>query len=899
MRWPLLLTLVACSAPAAKPTTPPPPKAEQPPTAVAPPATTPTPPGLRLPAGVRPTRYALDLTIVPTADTFAGHASIGLAIDAPTQVIWLHGVDLTIKTASIKTATATLAARVIAPTPKTKDNDEYIGFVVDSPISGTAELAIDYAGKIYSKDSDGIYRIEDRGNWYVYTQFEATDARRAFPSFDEPSFKVPVQLTLHVKSDQVAVANAPMTEQHDDGNGMKTVAFAPTKPLPTYLIALAVGPFDIVDGGVAGKNKTPLRIITPKGRAEEAAYATKETPRIVDALETYFGVPYPYEKLDQIAVPRTSGGAMENAGLITYGMPLLLIPSNEETIARKRRFLNVAAHEIAHHWFGDLVTLAWWNDIWLNESFASWMEDKVTMQLEPSWGIDVSVVQGRSNAMDGDRLATARKIRQPITSKHDIASAFDGITYGKGAAMITMLEHWIGADKLRAGLQLYMEKHAYGIATTADFLAAVSAKAGTDVSPVFSSFLDQVGTPLVTAELQCTGKAPKLLLSQQRYLPLGSTATADETWNLPVCVRYPTAKGDVHACTVLTAPKGELALEGTTCPSWVLANDGELGYYRVHYQGDMLAKLLAAKTLTMPERVGLLGDLSALVESGHVPVGKALERVPALAKDQNRHITSAMMELMSFISGESVPNELRPNRARFVRKLLGSRARAIGWASVKGESDDQRLMRPSLLQAVAITGEDREFIETAKKLTDKWLADHKAVDPDLVSLVLRTAARNGDRALFDRFRAAAKTEKERKDKNLLIGAMGGFRDPAIVKVAMEIVLTDELEARDALGLVWGPLREPETRELGYQFLKTNLDALLAKLPRDYGAYFVGMGISFCDEAHRDDSASFFKDRAPTYPGGPRALAQMIEQTDLCIARRAAWKPSIVEFLRKQ
>jgi alanyl aminopeptidase len=900
MRWIVLVSLFACSAPATKSVSPAA-SAVQPPSALAAATTAlpaPTPPGLRLPAGVRPTRYALDLTVVPTSETFAGRATIGLSIEAPTQVVWLHGIDLTIKTATIKTPRGTVAARAITPTPKTKENEEYIGFVVDAPVSGSAELAIEYEGKIYSNDSDGIYRVEDRGNWYVYTQFEATDARRAFPSFDEPSFKVPLQLTMRVKAGDVAVANTPAVSERDAGNGMKVVTFAPTKPLPTYLIALAVGPFEIVDGGKAGKNQTPLRVITPKGRADEAAYATKVTPQIVENLEKYFGSPYPYEKLDQIAVPR-KGGAMENAGLVTYAMPLLLIPRDEETISRKRRFASVAAHELAHQWFGNLVTLAWWDDLWLNEAFASWMEDKVVMELQPTWDIDVSLVEQLSGAMDSDSLATARKIRQPITSKDDIAAAFDGITYGKGSAVIGMLERWIGAEKLQAGLRLYMEQHAHGTATTADFLAAISQMAGVDVAPVFSSFLDQIGTPLVTAELSCGGGGAKLVLAQQRYRPLGSKAEASQTWNVPVCARYPTAKGEARACTLLAEPKGELALPGASCPAWVLANEGQLGYYRVHYQGDMHGKLLAVKTLTMPERVGLLGDLAALVESGHMPVGKALERLPALAKDSNRHMTSAMFELMWFVAGDTVPKQLRPNRARFVRKLLRARARDIGWAAAKGEPDDRRLMRPTLLGWVANTGEDPEQIATAKKLAEKWLVDHKAVDPDVAGLALKVAARYGDKALFERFRAAAKAEKDHKERSMLLGAMGAFRNPEIVKVALQIPLTDEFETRDSVTLVWGAFGEEETRELAYQFVKTNLDALLARLPRDYGTYFVGMATSFCDEAHRDDSLAFFKDRAPAYLDGPRALARMVERTDLCIARRAAWRPSLVEFLSRQ
>lgn len=901
MRWLLLsLTiLLACSAPASPSTTPARPSAPTSPAQVAStPVPAPTPPGLRLRAGVRPTYYAFELTIVPTVETFAGRASIGVAIDAPTRVIWMHGIDLTIKTATIKTGSATVTAHAIAPTPKTAENDEYIGFVLDSPVSGAAELVIDYEGKLYSNDSDGMYRVEDRGDWYVFTQFEAADARRAFPTFDEPSFKVPVQLTLHVKSGDVAVANAPIVDEHDEGNGMKKVTFAPTKPLPTYLIALAVGPFDIVDGGKGGKNGVPLRILTPKGRASEAGYATKMTPKILDALESYFGSPYPYEKLDQIAVPRKRG-AMENAGLVTYGMPLLLMAGQDETIARKQRFVSVGAHELAHQWFGDLVTLAWWNDLWLNEAFATWMENKVALVLEPTWGTDVEMVRSRSGAMHSDSLATARKIRQPIETNGDIESAFDSITYEKGAAVIAMFERWIGSDTFRVGVRAYLAAHAHGNATTAEFLAAITAKAGTDVSAPFSSFLDQVGTPLVTAELQCTGSASKLLLSQQRFVPVGGKAAADQTWNTPICVRYPTSKGEQRACTLLVAAEGELALPGAACPAWVLANDGQLGYYRVLYRKDMFAKLLAAKPLQVAERVGLVGDLAALVDSGHIPVADALERVPALAKSSNRYITEAMTALLGFVAGETVPRELRPKRARFVRNLLGTRARAIGWVPKKNETDDQRLLRPLLLSWVANIGEDPEFIASARKLADKWLADHDAVDPDLVALVLRVAARNGDRALFERFRTAAKAQQDHTDRGLLLTAMSQFRDPEIVKIALPIVLTDEFEARDSVTLVWGALDDEDTRELAYQFVKTHLDALLARLPRGWGAFFIGMGASFCDEAHRDDAAAFFKDRAPTYRGGPRALAQMIEEADLCIAGRAARQPSIVEFLRKQ
>jgi alanyl aminopeptidase len=868
---------------------------------VAQPAEPPKPPGLRLDGRARPTHYAVELTVVPAQEAFTGRAVLALEVAEPTTVIWLHAVDLAVKTATIKAGGKVQAARTVEPTPRTDENKEYLAFVVDHPISGPAELTVDYTGKIYTNEYDGLYRQTERGEWYAYTQFEETSARRAYPCFDEPSYKVPLQLTLHVKREHVAVANAPIASETDEPGGMKAVRFADTKPLPTYLVALAVGPFEIVNGGKGGKNQVPLRIIVPKGRSHEVAYATKATPELLALLEDYFGMPYPYEKLDQIAVLR-KGGAMENAGLITYGMPIIAFPPEEETISRKRTFATVAAHELAHHWFGDLVTLAWWNDIWLNEAFASWIEDEIVERWQPTWGVDVSKVQRRSGAMGSDNSAETRKIRQPITSRHDIAAAFDNITYGKGSSVIAMFEQWIGREKFQRAIRRYVAKHAHGVATTADFMAALSAEAGTDVAPVFASFLDHAGTPLVNVALSCAkGEAPKLGLAQRRYTLIGSKVSPDQTFKLPICVEFGSAKAtkpEGRACMVLADARGELALPTQQCPAWVKANAGGLGYYRVSYDGPLLDKLLAAKSLTVAERVGVLGDVLALVESGQVPVGKALERVPALAREKNRHLTGLAGSFLGLLSDELVPQDLRAHRARFVRKLIGARARALGWKAAPKEPDDTRLLRPTLIWLTAFTGEDPALIAQAKKLADKWLTNRSAIDPDLVGTALGIAARYGDRAAFDRFLAAAKAERELKHRRQLMSALSGFRDPEIVKAALAIALTDDFEARDSISLVYGAFYHEASRELAWTFLKANLDKLLARLPRDSGAGFMRFAGVFCDEAHRDDAAAFFKDRAPTYLEGPRSYARMIEKIDLCIARKKAHQPSVVALLKK-
>lgn len=886
----LLLVIVACGgAPAPAPvvvTPAPPPAKPAPRTLEAPPA-----PTLRLGGNVRPTRYEATLTVVPTAATFDGTIVIGL--ESPDEIggLWLNGADLTIKSASLQMGAETIAVTQLPATPATTEA-EVIGFQFARGVRGSLALTISYTGVSYEKETDGIHRQEERGEWYVFTQFEATDARRAFPCFDEPSYKVPFALTLNVKQEHVAVFNTPQVAEKPAANGMKTVTFAPTKPLPTYLIALAVGPFEIVDGGKAGKNNTPLRIIVPKGRSADAAYATKTTPELLVALEDYFGMPFPYEKLDQIAVPR-KGGAMENAGLITYGQGILIWPADEETQSRQRRFANVAAHELGHQWFGDLVTLAWWNDIWLNESFASWIADRTVHAWKPSWQGDVSMVSGRSGSMRGDTLKHSRKIRQPIETKADINTAFDGITYGKGSAVLTMIEAWLGPDKFQTAVRKYLAAHAHGIATTADFLAALTAEGGPEVGKVLSSFLDQTGAPLIGVEMTCAkDQAPRLALTQQRFTTIGQAA-AEQTWSVPVCVKFDGGR----ACKVMSSASETLELPTKACPRWLLANAGELGYYRVDYKGELLQKLLAAapKELSLPERIGVYGDLAALVDADKLPITTMLELAPKLATEQARQLVSVATTYAGYLDDDYTAKKLRPNRARFVRKLFGDRARKVGFAAVKGESEDIRQLRGSLISWVAITGEDPQLIATAKQLANKWLADPKAIDPEMVGTVLGIATRFGDRALFDKLHARAKTEKERKERGQLLGAMGGFRDPAIVKAAMAIALTDEFPAHESIGLVWSALDE-DNGDLAYAFIKQHHDALIAKLPRDYS--FARVAGAFCDATHKADAEAFFRDKIAKSAGGPRSFAQTLERVDLCIARKAAFAPGIEKFLSK-
>lgn len=854
------------------------------------------PPKLRLGVSVQPSSYTADLTIVPGADTFHGSVDIHVDVRDPSELIWLNAIGLQIQDASFQAASGPALPAKTVP-----GGDQFLGFEFDHPVSGKGVLHIAYQGKISRNSSAGIFQLKEDREWYVYSQFEPTDARRAFPCFDEPSFKVPWQLTLHVPMNDLAVSNTPVQSESNEPDGMKVVRFKQSPPLPSYLVALAVGRFDAVDAGRVGP--TPLRVIVPKGKGANAAYAATAIPQLLKLLEDYVGMPFPYEKLDSVVMP-VSDFAMENAGMITYAESSLLADPATETLDHKRELAGLVSHEMSHQWFGDLVTTAWWNDTWLNEAFATWMERKIPGEWRPEWHLDVSEVNARLGAMRGDELASAREIRQPIENYSDIANAFDDITYEKGAAVIEMFEHWIGDAKFRQGVQLYLKQHAWGNSTAADFEAAISTVAGRNVAPAFDSFLDQPGVPEITAALKC-GAQPSLAVSQKRSLPIGSQAKP-QTWQIPICVAYE-ANGSVHhQCTLVTDPKDDIALAGAqTCPSWILPNDAETGYYQVAYDQDLLKKVLAdhGSRLTVAERVGILGDVDSLASEGEVSAQLALGLVPEFSKDPAYQVVQAAANIAALLRGESVPTNLRDKGARFIRQEFGVKAVELGWTAKPGESDDTRLLRQKLVPFVARTGEEKELVDQAEMLAREWLDNRHGVDADMLDPLLSVAAEFGNRDLFNSLRAAAIQEHDHHLREVLLDALGSFRNPDLARASLDLLLSKDFDLRESFyPLLFGPLSYADTRDIPFEFVKQHLDALLKRLPRevgeDYAAMLPTVGSTFCDSKERDELDSFFADRVKSYTGGQRALAQTLEGIDLCISARRSLAPELTAFLNK-
>jgi alanyl aminopeptidase len=852
------------------------------------------PPKLRLPTDPRPIRYQVELTVDPKADRFGGVMDLELSAQKPVETLWLNATELKIEKPP---AGATVL----------DGGKDFVGFQWKTPLAaGKQKIHFEYSGPLATKDSSGASKQKEGDDWYVFTDFEPIDARRVFPCFDEPGYKTPWQLTLKVPAAVRAFTNTAQIKETPQG-AWKTVQFGETKPLPSYLIAFAVGPIDIVEAGKSAKSGTPVRILVPRGQSERARWAAESTHQTLERLEEYFGIDYPYGKLDMVAVP-LFGGAMEHPGLVTFNSSLILQKPGEETLDRKRAYAEVATHELAHQWFGDLVTTAWWDDIWLNEAFATWMTPKIIESWQPSWGAPEQRINTRSTAMGADSLVSARQIRQPINSNDDMRNAFDGITYQKGATVIATFERFIGAEKFQKGVQRYMKEHAHGNATAADFLRAVSTEAGRDITPSFSTFLDQPGVPIVSFDLVCDdqrksgpaggsgpGKAPHLHLSQTRYLPKGSAGGGEkQLWQIPVCVRTPEGR----SCTLLSEREGNLDLK--SCPAWVALNDG--GYYRALPSPALVDKLehVGLPQLTAPEKLALLSDLNALVRAGKLELSAILALAPKLAADKNRFVVQNIAGSVGWLrEDELVSEKQRPAYAKFILDTFGERAKKLGWKPQAGDDEDTRILRTRLVPLVAHSGEDPALIADAQKLASAWLKDHRAIDADLVDPILGLAAEHGNRALYDQWMAAARAEKDRLERRRLLRALSQFRDPALVKESLAAVLTDSFDIREATALMWGATRDPHTQKLAWQWLQANFDALVARLPRDSGAYLPFVATSLCDEGVLPQMKAFFAPRSSKFEGGPRMLEQASEELHLCAVYRTAQAPSVEKFLAQK
>jgi alanyl aminopeptidase len=864
-----------------------------------------------LPRDAHPTRERLALTVDPEAERFGGTATIDVTLDRPRDVLWLHGRGLSVTSCEL----ALPGGEQVAATWSEVDPSGVARVSLAHAVSGNATLTLVYDAP-YDASLVGVYRASAgarAGAHAVFSKFEAIYARRAFPCWDEPSFKVPFDVTLTVPAGAVALGNMPIASTAAAASGAQVVTFATTPPLPTYLVAFAVGPFASVAASVppstapARSGALPLNVIALRGREQTAAFAAAESPALVANEEAYYGVPFPYPKLDMLAVPDFQSGAMENAGLITFRDSALLVDPKTATLGQRIGVDGTVAHEVAHQWFGDLVTMAWWDDLWLNESFASFVASRTMRAVKPELEVELGAVADANDVMQTDGLASARRIRQPITSTDDITNAFDGITYQKGEAVLAMVERYVGEDAFRAGLHDYLVAHAGGNATTADLVAALSRASEQDLAPLFASFLDQPGVPLVTAHATCEGGKARLVLSQERWLPVGSPAQPGIAWTVPVCARVGGGEGGPvrTACTLLAPGGGSIDLGG--CPDWVMPNADARGYFRFALDGDGLARLQmrGLPHLTAAERLSLAGDVEALFQSATLPARFALAAMDPLARDAHGAVATAPLDLYASVADDVLAGDAAAaaKLRAHVRSLYAPAAASLGWRAAPGEPPSRALERARILRFLARRMDDPKVLAEGARLGRAYLglggdgALHpEAVDPDLASTALLSAMRIGDAKTFDLLERDLFATDDAPRRRAFLTALSSTRDPALATRALDLALDARLRKNERLVPVGALLDDPATRDLAWTWLVAHFDALAAELPDRYPGYVPSM-VRFCDRRRADEVNAFFAPRAPSLTGATRNLALAVEAMKSCAALADAQRASATEAAR--
>jgi len=876
-------------------------------------------PAGQLPENVAPTHYAVDLVVRPDQDDFSGQVAIDIALTGSTEVIWLHGQDLRVQDARVTDADGSVIAATWTEIP---DSDGVAKLALAKPAKGPkARISIRYDAA-FNRQLEGLYRADEGGESYAYSQMESIFARRAFPSFDEPRFKTPFDISMTVRAKDTAVSNAPVLKEAPAANGLKKVTFATTKPLPTYLVALIAGPFDVVVGPTIAKTRVrdrdiPLRGIAAKGKGPQIKYALENTPAILGALENYFGTPYPYEKLDIIAVTDFAYGAMENAGAITYREQLLLIDETS-SLAQKRSYALVHAHELAHQWFGNLVTPAWWNDIWLNEAFATWMGNKAAAAWDPNGEFGRLTLTGALSAMNVDSWHAARAIAQPILSNDDIQNAFDGITYQKGGGVLAMFEQFYGPENFRNGVALYLDRKAWGVATAQEFLQSVAdANNDTEGVEAFESFLNQPGVPLVTARLNCQSGSGHLEIRQSRYIRGGAAADdGKQRWSIPLCIAYGARGGRDEMCVIFKEPQTRIALDGASCPAWVMPNADGAGYYRFFLDDagwDGLAQ--ASRTLTEKETLVLLDSLESSFAAGTMDFDKYIGRLQTVfaLRGQTSGITwdmaDAVLRRLTWFNRVLLTDASRPQFHRVVADLYAPLYAALGLDPTtpldKSNPTQATLLRSPVVQAMATEARAPDVRAELAKRGAAYMgaaADGKVhpevILPDLLNEALEVAVQDLGATFVQDVLAHLKDERNGIIRQRLLSAITKSTDPAVAQQVRALALSDMLRVNEISMITYGMMSEPQNRPAAWRWFKENFEAIKARVPPNNRAGLLGVGGYFCSAGERADYESFFKPHIDDMRGAPRSMASALEQIQSCAALVEKQRPIAEKALAK-
>ncbi len=861
----------------------------------------------KLPQGVSPIAQKIALHIDPTLESFSGTTTIKLQLNQATQEIVFHSAELAISDISYVTQkNGQDYVRSGSFEQLNKEGRASVRFEESLP-SGEGELRLRFKGN-YTPGLHGLYKVKVDDESYAFTQFEAISARRAFPCFDEPRFKISYTIEVITRQQDHIITTTPEVKseeiKYDDGTSKMRHQFKTTKALPTYLLSFSVGPFDIVDAPALPKTsirnvEVPFRGVAVKGKGQELKYALQNTSELVESLENYFNYPFPFEKLDIIAVPDFRAGAMENVGAITFRDYFLFIDENTAPMAQKTRFVNIMAHELAHMWFGNLVTMPWWDDIWLNEAFATWMAAKVVEDTHPEFEAQARQLSYTHWAMDQDSFASSRQIREPIESDHDIYNAFDGITYSKGASVLSMVESWMGQDDFRKGMREYMRTHAYQNADYKDLIQSLDAASPNKSIPkLFESFLFQPGVPHLHVNAN--------EITQRRYRAKGSTYETSSKWTLPLCASIGKLSL-AHRCALISEPKHKSderfvsaeAVAASMPTSWGHPNTNASGYYRWSLNINDLSNLIENhySTMNVRERMSFRDSLFALFRQGDLNEILMIRTLPLLMNDPHPLVWSSTLNFMHQAIHRSGP-QFKHAWIDLGKTVLWEKLDAIGLQAKRGESALITESRPKLVSSLIFDFEHEELLENFSKLGVEYLGpskigklNPKVLASDLGQVALQAALQVRGKSFATQLRTRLSNESDPVARRQLIGALSSIDDPNLQKNQLPLILSDDLRDNEITTFLFNIARRKKVHNLAWDFVVKNIDKMTARVPARRQSSLIHLLDYSGDLKSKELIREFFRTRIENIDGGPRQLELALEAID----RRSAQDDLLLEL----
>ncbi len=828
----------------------------------------------RLPRDVRPVRYSAHLAPDLKAGTFEGRMELTLQLSRPRQQIQLHALGLSVTRAR---ARPSVRAEVSGDA---ESETVTLAFERELP-AGEAVLDLAWKGE-FTPGLRGLYRAGP----LAVTQFEAADARRVFPCFDEPAFKARWSLQLVGLPDGVtALSNGRVVQDQKEPGGGRTVQFEETPPLSSYLIALCIGELASSVEGMAGR--IPVRTWGVPQKQALTAFGQEVACAVLPLLEDYFGQPYAYGKVDQIGVPDFEAGAMENAGCITYREVALLLDPKTAPLNVQKRVAEVITHELSHQWFGNLVTMDWWDDLWLNEAFATWMAYKIVDRWRPKWRVWIDFENGKGAALHLDALKSSHPIRAEIRNAEEAGESFDVITYEKGGAILRMIEGYLGEEKFRDGIRLYMRTHREANATADDLWGALAQASGQPILELANGWIRQTGYPLLTVAQE----GSRLRLRQRRFFSDPDAAPDATQWLVPVVLRF----GD-REHRVLMRSAEEVVDEGPGT-GWVLGNAGGRGFYRTAYDPELLRRLIRALPELRPEeRMALVSDQWALLRANAVDVHGFLQLLAGLQAEPDHNVLDEVVGRLGWLEHRGVSDADRPALQGWVRTLFAGAGADLGWEPGADEDDERRLRRATVLRALALVARDPGVVAEAVERYRRHVGGHpQALDPNLLDIVVAAAARTADEARFDELRERARTEIDPAARRRYLHAVAMVEHPDLARRATDLALDPFVPMQDFASYVATLLANHVTRDGAWRLMQTRWDEVRKKgeSPMILRRLVEALG-NLSDRRHLDEVEKFLA--AHELSAARQAVAQTLERLRADVALRDRLIPELSKFL---